>query len=197
MLDIEWLLKPLSKIETRTSASRVQWPTGDTIDVRVLLDGDQSSLTLSFTANEKPVLQQFVLTRAPTQVGGARWSVKCPETGKMVRDLYLASGVGEFRSRHALRLTYRWKKINASDRHRARAERLMARIGAVDADDEPPRPKYMRRWTYRMLLSKIRDKYAPTVLAVQGWSLDNFVDEEDGVKYRPPPRKSRRPNSTL
>ena len=42
------------------------------------------------------------------RVGGVRWTVKCPESGKMVRDLYLVLRPNHtrFRSRHALGLSY-------------------------------------------------------------------------------------------
>ena len=65
------------------------------------------------------------------RVGGVRWTVKCPESGKMVRDLYLLLRPNHthFRSRHALGLSYcsNWPK----KRHWERAKKLMNRLGAT------------------------------------------------------------------
>ena len=82
------------------------------------------------------------------RVGGVRWTVKCPESGKMVRDLYLLLRPNHthFRSRHALGLSYcsNWPK----KRDWERAKKLMDRLGATWA--EPPmRPKYMQRRTFK------------------------------------------------
>ena len=48
------------------------------------------------------------------RVGGVKWTVKRPESGKMVRDLYLVLRPDDsrFRSRHALGLSYRSSYLN-------------------------------------------------------------------------------------
>ena len=92
------------------------------------------------------------------RVGGVRWTVKCPETGKMVRDLYLALRPNHthFRSRHALSLSYRSGYLKPKERYGERAERLMDRLGAQWR--EPPiRPKNMQRRTFRRLTDELGD----------------------------------------
>jgi hypothetical protein len=71
-------------------------------------DGDRRFLNLCFQVNGKPIAQTFELANRVMRVGGVRWTVKCPESGKMVRDLYLllARDQTHFRSRHALGLSY-------------------------------------------------------------------------------------------
>ena len=45
--------------------------------------------TCDFQVNGEPIAQTFELAGKAMRVGGVRWTVKCPESGKMVRDLYL------------------------------------------------------------------------------------------------------------
>jgi hypothetical protein len=86
------------------------WFEGD-IRGRIILNGDRGSLDLFFVANGDPVVQNFTLTRMPTRIGGGKWLLKCPETHKLVQNLYLAAGEQRLRSRHALKLSYRSKRV--------------------------------------------------------------------------------------
>jgi len=78
------------------------------VGVHVTTDGDHGFLHLDFQVNGEPIAQTFALAGTAMRVGGVRWTVKCPETGKMVRDLYLflRPNHTHFRSRHALGLSY-------------------------------------------------------------------------------------------
>jgi hypothetical protein len=130
----------------------------------ILLDGDRGSLELTCQSG----VQRFTLVRKPTCVGGEQWLVECPQTHKLVRELYLAPGEWRFHSRHALRLTYRSRTLPAADARWLRCEQLMERIGATDYEHQPPRPKYMRRQTYARIRDEIMDAQLRTFKAVLG-----------------------------
>jgi hypothetical protein len=110
------------------------------VGVHVTTYGNHGFLNLHFQVNGEPIDQTFEVAGTAMRVGGVRWTVKCPESGKMVRDLYflLRGNHTHFRSRHALGLSYysNWLK----KRHGKRARKLMDRLGAQWG--EPPiRPK--------------------------------------------------------
>ena len=114
-------------------SSICEWqPGGSRVGVNVSTVHDRGFLELDFQVDGKPIVQRFELTGILMQVGGVRWTVKCPESAKMVRDLYLLFRPGHthFRSRHALALSYysNWRK----KRHGERANRLMDRLGATE-----------------------------------------------------------------
>lgn len=173
MLDLERVLKRCANIRKRTANIRKRtfdfswyWSSGESIRIQVSLAGDRNSLKLLFvSAAGKPIDQQFDLSRTAMRVGGVRWAVQCPETGKWVRDLYLAQGQLHFRSRHALRLTYRSNRLTPEDRRYKRCTRLMDRVGAREPRDRPPRPKYMRRQTYHRLIEDMTEVYADSLRA--------------------------------
>jgi hypothetical protein len=116
------------------------------------LNADHGFLVL---VSQQGTVQTFALSRIRGAVGGGQWLVRCPESGKMVKDLYLHTQQKHFRSRHALQLQYRTTTFSASYRHWERCEKLMGRIGATDFHILPPRPKYMRRATYHRLCDEI------------------------------------------
>lgn len=125
------------------------------ISVAVRLLDDYGLLLLVFNVNGQEVVQRFTLLRVPTAIGGGKWLVRCPESDKLVQDLYLHAEQQCFRSRHALNLHYRSQSLPAWERHWQHCRKLMDRIGATDCRDFPPRPKYMRRATYERLCSEI------------------------------------------
>src|SRR5262249_38731582 len=105
------------------------------VGVSVKTEGDRGFLDLRFQVNGEPIAQTFELAGSIMRVGGVRWTVKCPKSGKMVRDLYLLLRANHthFRSRHALESVRkhqaglqsfrRMRRIEASRRN-ARALRL-------------------------------------------------------------------------
>jgi hypothetical protein len=101
---------------------------------------DHGSLKLRFMAHQHWVEQTFAIARA----GERTWRIQCPETHKMVNDLYRLWGEDRFRSRFALRLTYRSTQRNDWERHEARILKLMKRLGVknptypLSSDDLPP-----------------------------------------------------------
>ena len=106
--------------------------------------------------------------------GGTRWYIRCPETKKLVRELYWVEGAGQFRSRHVLKLVYRSSRAAAIDRHCARIGKLMNRIGATDRMFMPPRPKYMRRRTYERICREIEREDVRGRLIALGRSPSEF-----------------------
>jgi hypothetical protein len=142
------------------------------VGVYVTTEGDRGSLDLRFQVNGKPIAQTFELAGSSMRVGGVRWTVKCPESGKMVRDLYLLlrGNHTHFRSRHALGLSYlsNWRK----KRHWERAEKLMDRLGATAWGEPPIRPKYMQRRRFKRLEDELWDAWLRDASANLGVSLD-------------------------
>jgi hypothetical protein len=121
------------------------------------VNGDHGSLVLE---SRQLGVQSFTLSRVLTRVGGGKWLVQCPESGKLVQELYWDAYQQRFRSRHALKLQYRSRSLPVWERHWKRCQKLMHRIGATHSDillnSLPPRPKYMGRTTYWRLCHEIR-----------------------------------------
>jgi len=146
-------------------------PGKSTVGVYVTADDHHGFLHLRFEVNGEPIAQTFELAGKAMRVGGVRWTVKCPESGKMVRDLYLLLRPNHtrFRSRHALGLSYcsNWPK----KRHWERAKRLMDRLGATW--HEPPiRPKHMQRRTFARLADELWEAWLSDAHANPGVWLD-------------------------
>ena len=108
------------------------------------------------------------------RVGGVRWTVKCPESGKMVRDLYLVLRPNHthFRSRHALGLSYRTSYLKPKERYGERAKRLMDRLGATKGHEPPLRPKKMQRRTFARLADELWEAWLSDAHANLGVWLD-------------------------
>jgi hypothetical protein len=169
-LDIHRVVKTATEIgvklqpQNRSWAFRIDWgwpqekPTVR-ICMRVELSGDRGLLMI-FDMNRQQIAQSWSLARVLTPVGGGKWLAQCPESGKMVQDLYLDPAQQRFRSRHALKLRYRSKAMLPWERHWKRCQKLMHRIGATHSDilldSLPPRPKYMGRTAYWRLCHEIR-----------------------------------------
>jgi len=66
-------------------------PGKSTVGVYVTADDHHGFLHLRFEVNGEPIAQTFELACKAMRVGGVRWTVKCPESGKMVRDLTVAA----------------------------------------------------------------------------------------------------------
>ena len=152
-------------------------PGKSTVGVYVTADDHHGFLHLRFEVNGEPIAQTFALAGKAMRVGGVRWTVKCPESGKMVRDLYLHDT--HFRSRHALGLSYcsNWRK----KRHWERAKRLMDRLGATEWREPPIRPKNMQRRTFKRLEDELWDAWLSDASANLGVSLDRDALENLGL----------------
>ena len=157
-------------------------PSKSMVGVHVKTEGDRGFLDLHFQVNGKPIAQTFELAGSVMRVGGVRWTVKCPESGKMVRDLYLVLRPDHthFRSRHALGLSYRTSYLSRKNVMGNVPGGLW--IGLARQWGEPPiRPKYMQRRTFRRLDGRTWGRH----------ELRAFVCEprsETRCRYRPPPK---------
>ena len=146
-------------------------PGKSTVGVYVTADDHHGFLHLRFEINGEPIAQTFELAGKAMRVGGVRWTVKCPESGKMVRDLYfvLRPNHKHFRSRHALGLSYcsNWPK----KRHWEHAKKLMNRLG-VRWGEPPIRPKNMQRRRFKRLTNELWDAWVRDASAEFGVPLD-------------------------
>jgi hypothetical protein len=176
-LSYTWEWQPPYTWEWQPRKSMHGWQSAKSaVGVNVTTYGDHGFLDLRFQVNGKPIAQTFELAGSVMRVGGVRWTVKCPESGKMVRDLYLLLRPNHthFRSRHALGLSYlsNWLK----KRHGERAQKLMDRLGATEW--EPPiRPKYMQRRTFKRLVDELWDAWQRDASANLGVSLGRCIGE--------------------
>ena len=147
-------------------------PGKSTVGVYVTADDHHGFLHLRFEVNGEPIAQTFELAGKAMRVGGVRWTVKCPESGKMVRDLYfvLRPNHKHFRSRHALGLSYcsNWPK----KRHWEHAKKLMNRLGAFEWGEPPIRPKNMQRRRFKRLTDELWDAWVRDASAQFGVPLD-------------------------
>ena len=147
-------------------------PGKSTVGVYVTADDHHGFLHLRFEINGEPIAQTFELACKAMRVGGVRWTVKCPESGKMVRDLYfvLRPNHTHFRSRHALGLSYcsNWPK----KRHWEHAKKLMNRLGAFEWGEPPIRPKNMQRRRFKRLTDELWDAWVRDASAEFGVPLD-------------------------
>jgi hypothetical protein len=148
---------------------------------QVATDGNHGFLHLHFQIDGKLMDQTFELAGMASRVGGVRWSVKCPESGKLVRDLYLILRVNhtQFRSRHALGLSYRSSYLKPNDRRRERIIRLMDRLGA-EWHEQPLRPKNMQRRIFKRLEGQLWDAWLFDASVNLGVSLDRDALESLG-----------------
>ena len=153
------------------------------VGVKVTTYGNHGFLDLHFQVDGKTIAQTFELAGTAMRVGGVRWTVKCPQSGKMVRDLYLLlrGNHTHFRSRHALGLSYcsNWLK----KRHSERAKKLMDRLGATEWREPPMRPKYMRRRTFERLSDELWDAWLRDASANLGVSLDRDALDSGGRSW--------------
>ena len=147
-------------------------PGKSTVGVYVTADDHHGFLHLRFEVNGEPIAQTFELAGKAMRVGGVRWTVKCPESGKMVRDLYfvLRPNHKHFRSRHALGLSYcsNWPK----KRHWEHAKKLINRLGAFEWGEPPIRPKNMQRRRFKRLTDELWDAWVRDASAEFGVPLD-------------------------
>ena len=182
-LEVEQILRSSPPMERVNFSCTCEWqPHKSMVGVHVTTEGDRGFLELCFQVNGKPIAQTFELAGSVMRVGGVRWTVKCPESGKMVRDLYLVLRPNHtrFRSRHALGLSYRTSYLKPKERYGERAWRLMDRLGATEWREPPIRPKNMQRRTFKRLVDELWDAWLRDASANLGVSLDRDALENFG-----------------
>ncbi|MDR3562649.1 MAG: hypothetical protein P4N59_14605 [Negativicutes bacterium] len=96
-----------------------------------------------------PRKQTITLVTTPQHLGGKRWWLRCPMTGKRVRTLHLPPDRSRFASREALGLAYRVERLDHFDRPFEKLFRVQRRLGQPQAFGAGlERPKGMWRRTF-------------------------------------------------
>jgi len=109
-------------------------------------------------------LDQWIdLIPQPRHFGGRQWYFECPMTRRRCSVLWRPPGAKRFCSRQAWtrQAAYASQFLDADNRaHRGKAKIKARLIGDCDHDewDLPPKPKWMRWWTYNRLVEKF-DSY--------------------------------------
>jgi hypothetical protein len=174
-LEVEQVMRSSPPMGRLNFSCSCEWqPHKRMVGVHVTTDGDRGFLDLCFQVNGKPIAQTFELAGSVMRVDGVRRTVKCPDSGKMVRDLYLLLGRDHthFRSRHALGLSYRSSYLKPKKRHWERAKKLTDRLGATAWGEPPIRPKNMQRRMFKRLEDELWDAWLRDASANLGVSLD-------------------------
>ena len=143
------------------------------VEVKIAPDRTRGRLTLSTAGFQHltcPVLAHetvFTLEAVPNALGGLRWYVRCCETNRRCRRLFLPDGATEFRSRAGHGLVSLSERTTIEARARARISRLHARLGS-DPESEFPmyhRPRGMHIRSFRRILENLAA--ADGILAAQ------------------------------
>lgn len=108
-----------------------QFLTGDLSYRLDLRDTARAALTVeAVLPNGEAICQVIRLTSTPQPLGGRRWWMLCPVTGKRARTLHLASGQARFASREALGLAYKVERLAHYDRPFEKLFRAQRRLGS-------------------------------------------------------------------
>ena len=116
------------------------------------------ALELSYRVNGDGVDAHAIRITVPIEAshcryGGVRQYWQCPNCRRRCEVIVLASGGTYWGCRLCLRLRYRCQGLPTSDRLQERADKIWARLGAVDTD-WVPKPKWMRWPTFNHLCAK-------------------------------------------
>jgi hypothetical protein len=104
-------------------------------------------------------VQRVELTRLACGFGRGQWFWLCPATGRRVRLLYLPNGGTRFLSRAAYGLRWLTTCSTPLAKSHMRLARIAKKLGAEYRGftrEPPPRPKWMRWWTYERLAAEWR-----------------------------------------
>ncbi len=101
--------------------------------------------------------QTIRLTHTRPNLGGQRWWLICPVTGRRCRTLYLPPGGDRFLGRQAANIAYRSSGLGYAERIRWRAQQLRDLLPGAMADSYPARPKGMHRRTYDRIVNRLRE----------------------------------------
>jgi hypothetical protein len=96
------------------------------------------------------------LTTTPQPLGGRRWWLICPRTGRRAAKLYLPNGAFNFASRQAYGLAYPCQREQPHDRALRRAFKLRGKLGGTGGiESYIPKPKWMRWSSYDRAMARI------------------------------------------
>lgn len=142
---------------------------GEEAMIRLELDmrreGDWQAVFSHVTRDRHSEPITYMVDIVPTlqPLGGRRWWFVCPYLNVRARKLYLPLGGREFRCRDGYRLGYASQREDAMGRGHLRLARICRKLGTKYRgllDGPPPRPKGMRRRTYKRLLGEWWEGYA-------------------------------------
>lgn len=100
-----------------------------------LADPNFGSVTVRFSLDDEPRVQEIDLVSRPMRFGGRRYYFRCPKHRRLCEVLAMVEGV--FASRQAQRLTYQSQSQTDIDRLRDRADRLEKRLWPEDRRHGP------------------------------------------------------------
>jgi hypothetical protein len=134
------------------------------VEVHVEAHQDHASATLRFDIDHisrptGPQVQRIGIVSVRCGFGGLRWHWVCPATGRNVRYLYLPNGGTQFLSRAAYKLRWQTTCSTKLAKSHLRLARIAKKLGAEYrgfSHEPPPRPKWMRWWTYERLAAEWR-----------------------------------------
>ena len=158
-LDVDKAVKAGLKSSASTVWRCWQWTAAGilraTIGYRVELVVDGFAwLHLDFTRGGKEVKQTIMLQARTCRFGGVRWIAKCPSSLRSTYTLYLPNGGARFLGRKAYRLGYRSQCLAPTWRMLHRHDKLLNRLGALDASTID-KPKGMHWKTFDAILAEI------------------------------------------
>lgn len=111
-----------------TGAQRVAGALSYRLDLRDTAGG--ALMIEAARPNGAAICQAIRLTCTAQPLGGRRWWMLCPLTGKRARTLHLANGQALFASRDALGLAYRVERLAHFERPFERLFRAQRRLGS-------------------------------------------------------------------
>lgn len=144
------------------------------------IDLEAKLLTLNYVAGEarEPVEQRIRLTTTAPHLGGVRWWMLCPYSGRRCLKLYSGWGFNRFASREALGIAYRSQREDQLDRLIRRTHKILDELGGTGDLDEAyylPKPKWMRWPTYeRKMAEALAGAEAFSAKAARIIGLDRF-----------------------
>jgi hypothetical protein len=174
VLDINRVMRPV--MEARRKGAEGAWAVGQRIgwtaagedepwaevDILVEAQPDRADAILRYDIDQAsrptgPQVQRIRIVGEPCHFGGVQWFWICPATGRRVRNLYLPNGGALFLSRDAYKLRWLTTCSTELEKSHMRMARIAKKLGAEYqgfSRTPPPRPKWMRWWTYDRLVAE-------------------------------------------
>lgn len=166
-LDINRLIRQgAMRPGVRSGSFRISWTdsyTGEVVAAGIIT-ANMEGLYQGWFRIQLGSLDQWIdLIPQPRHFGGRQWYFECPMTRRRCSVLWRPPGAKRFCSRQAWtrQAAYASQFLDADNRaHRGKAKIKARLIGDCDPDewDLPPKPKWMRWWTYNRLVEKF-DSY--------------------------------------
>jgi hypothetical protein len=126
------------------------------VDVQLICWSDtKAEVLLTFAPAVCPPVQISLVAQFQP-FGGIRWWLTCPSSGERVGRLYWLPAIGVYVSRNSANLCYAIQNEGRNDRLLRRVGKIRRRLRGDAASMDLPRPKGMRRKTYKALLFQLQ-----------------------------------------